>query len=85
MINTQTNINTPNRMSMAKVPDFYVKSPEEMQAQFTDYPEAIENTQKIADKCDVNIELGKWYFPKFKLPEGKSAEETLTEMVYASA
>jgi len=85
MINTQTNINTPNRMSMASTPDFYVKSPEEMTEQFTDYPEAITNTQKIADKCEVNIEIGKWYFPKFKLPEGKSAEEALTEMVYASA
>jgi DNA polymerase-3 subunit alpha len=85
MINTQTNINTPNRLSMATTPDFYVKSPEEMQQQFSDYPESIENTQKIADKCNVEIELGKWYFPKFKLPKGKTAEETLTEMVYTAA
>jgi DNA polymerase III subunit alpha len=85
MINTQTTINTPNRMSMASTPDFYVKSPDEMLEQFSDYPEAIENTQKIADKCNVNIELGKWFFPKFKLPQGKSAEETLTEMVYSAA
>jgi DNA polymerase-3 subunit alpha len=85
MINTQTNINTPNRMSMASIPDFYVKSPEEMSEQFSDYPESIENTQKIADKCNVNIELGKWYFPKFKLPKGKTAEETLTEMVFMAA
>ncbi|MFA6007647.1 MAG: DNA polymerase III subunit alpha [Candidatus Shapirobacteria bacterium] len=85
MINTQTNLNTPNRMSMANIPDFYVKSPEEMSEQFADFPEAIANTQKIADKCNVTIELGKWYFPKFKLPEGKTAEETLTEMVYSSA
>ena len=33
--------------------------------------------QKIADKCDVNIELGNWDFPKFKLPKGKTAEEVL--------
>lgn len=85
MINTQTTINNQNRMSMANIPDFYVKSPEEMAEAFADYPEAIENTQKIADKCNVTIELGNWYFPKFKLPEGKSAEETLTEMVYNSA
>ena len=85
MINTQTNINTPNRLSMATTPDFYVKSPEEMAEQFSDYPEAIENTQKIADKCNFSIELGKWYFPKFKLPPGKTAEETLTEMVFAAA
>ncbi|HOY61326.1 MAG TPA: DNA polymerase III subunit alpha [Candidatus Woesebacteria bacterium] len=85
MINTQTNINTPNRLSMASTPDFYVKSPQEMTEQFLDYPESIKNTQKIADKCNVDIEIGKWYFPKFKLPEGKNAEEILTEMVYSSA
>lgn len=85
MINTQTTINTTNRMSMANTPDFYVKSPQEMSEQFSDYPETIENTQKIADKCNLTIELGKWYFPKFKLPKGKSAEKTLTEMVYSAA
>lgn len=85
MINTQTNINTPNRLSMANTPDYYVKSPKEMSEQFSDYPESLENTQKIADKCHVEIELGKWYFPKFKLPEGKSAEEILTDMVYSNA
>ncbi|MBU1118065.1 DNA polymerase III subunit alpha, partial [Patescibacteria group bacterium] len=85
MINTQTNINTPNRLSMATTPDFYVKSPEEMEEQFSKYPDAVTNTQKIADKCNLTIELGKWYFPKFPLPEGKTAEETLTEMVFDSA
>jgi len=85
MINTQTNINTPNRMSMANTPDFYIKSPEEMAEQFSDYPESLENSQKIADKCHVTIELGKWYFPEFKLPKGKTANETLTEMVYSAA
>jgi DNA polymerase III subunit alpha len=85
MINTQTTINSPNRMSIANTPDFYVKSPEEMSEQFADLPEAISNTVKIAEKCDLQIELGKWYFPKFKLPEDKTAEETLREMVFKSA
>lgn len=85
MINTQTTINTPNRLSMAETPDFYVKSPEEMADQFADYPEAIENTQKIADKCNLQIEIGKWYFPIFKLPEGVTAEEQLTKQVFDSA
>ncbi|MFA5025234.1 MAG: DNA polymerase III subunit alpha [Candidatus Shapirobacteria bacterium] len=85
MINTQTNINTPNRMSMANTPDFYVKSPEEMSEQFSDFPDAIENTQKIADKCNVSIELGKWYFPKFKLPKGVTPEDQLREFTYQQA
>ncbi len=85
MINTQTTINTPNRLSMAETPDFYLKSPEEMAAQFADLPEAIENTIKITEKCNLEIEIGKWYFPKFNLPEGKTAEETLRDMVFESA
>lgn len=85
MINTQTTINDTKRMSMMDVPDFYIKSPEEMVQQFADLPDALENTVKIAEKCNLEIELGNWYFPKFQLPEGKSAEEALREMVYKFA
>jgi DNA polymerase-3 subunit alpha len=85
MVNTQTTINNTNRMSMLDIPDFYIKSPEEMQQQFADYPDALTNTQKIADKCNLEIELGKWYFPKFKLPKNKTAEETLHDAVYDAA
>ncbi len=85
MINTQTTINDSKRLSLLNIPDFYVKSPEEMSQQFADYPDALENTQKIADKCQLEIEIGKWYFPKFKLPPKKTAEETLQELVYKRA
>jgi DNA polymerase-3 subunit alpha len=85
MINTQTTVNDTKRMSMMQWPDFYMKSPEEMQEQFADLPDALENTQKIADKCNVEIELGKWDFPQFPLEEGKTAETTLRELVYECA
>ena len=85
MVNTQTTINDPKRLSMSDVPDYYIKSPEEMTQSFSDFPDAIENTQKIADKCNLEIELGNWYFPKFKLPKGKSAKEALKELVDKSA
>lgn len=85
MINTQTTINDSKRLSMVDIPDFYIKSPQEMAEQFADIPESLENTQKIADKCDISIELGSWYFPKFKLPKNKTAEEVLCETVYQSA
>ena len=85
MINTQTTINDSKRLSMVDIPDFYIKSPEEMAVQFADFPDALENTQKIADKCDINIELGNWYFPKFKIPKDKTAEEVLCCAVYESA
>lgn len=85
MINTQTTINDSKRMSMADTPDFYIKSPQTMKEEFSKYPDAIANTVKIADKCNLEIELGKWYFPKFKLPKNKTAEETLTDFVFDSA
>jgi len=85
MINTQTTLNDTKRLSMIDIPDFYIKSPEEMSDQFADLPDALENTQKIADKCELEIELGNWYFPKFKLPPHKTAEQTLRELVDISA
>ncbi|MCP4704854.1 MAG: DNA polymerase III subunit alpha, partial [candidate division Zixibacteria bacterium] len=47
----------------------YFKSPDEMAELFSDYPEALENTVKIAERCNVEIEMGKLYLPKFDIPE----------------
>jgi len=86
MINTQTTINDNKRLSMLNAgDDFYIKSPKEMEEQFADFPDALENTQKIADKCDLELDIGSWYFPKFPLPKNKTAEETLRELVDISA
>jgi len=63
-------------------PDFYIKSPEEMAALYPDFPDALSNTVKIADKCNLEIVLGKWFFPEFALPEGKNADEVLREMAF---
>ena len=49
---------------------YYVKSKEEMAALFPYAPEALENTQKIADRCHVEIEFGVTKLPKFDVPEG---------------
>lgn len=85
MINTQTTINDTKRMSMMQWPDFYIKSPEEMAEQFSDLPDALENTVKIAEKCNFEMELGNWYFPKFKLPKNKTPQEALKELSYKCA
>ncbi len=71
-----------NRMRYVDTPDFYLKSPEEMASEFRDLPDALENTQKIADRCDVSIKLGEWYFPKLNLPSGKTAGEVLRQKAY---
>lgn len=66
------------RMSMRDT-DYSLTSPEEMYAAFPDHPEAVENTAAIADRCAIELKLGKWNFPPVDLPEGKSAEDVLRE------
>lgn len=68
-VQMQTTILDKNRkLSMIDSPDFYIKSSEEMTQAFLDIPEAIENTIKIANRCDVKITLGKWHMPIFEVP-----------------
>jgi DNA polymerase-3 subunit alpha len=62
----------PNRMRHS-VHEFYVKSPEEMAKLFADIPEALENTQEIADKCNLEIKLGNPTPPNFKFAREKAA------------
>jgi DNA polymerase-3 subunit alpha len=49
---------------------FYVKSEEEMRSLFPYAPEALENTQRIADRCNVEIEFGVMKLPHFDVPDG---------------
>ena len=48
----------------------YVKSPEEMKELFSQVPQALENTLKIAEECNLELEFGKTYLPHYPLPEG---------------
>lgn len=81
-IQTQNTITTPNRkLSMIDSPDFYMKSPEEMTGLFIQTPEAIDNSVKIADMCDLEIPLGKWIMPVFDVPDNTSTGEYLTNLV----
>ncbi len=52
------------------------------QKYFKDLPEALENNAKIADSCDLQIELGKWVFPDYKVASGKNLDEELRFIVY---
>ncbi len=62
--------------------EFYIKSEEEMRSLFPEYPEAADNTVKIADMCNVEIEFGHYHLPEFKLPEGVDAYDYLREQCY---
>ncbi|MBR1856440.1 MAG: DNA polymerase III subunit alpha [Oribacterium sp.] len=59
---------------------FYIKSEEEMQALFPYAKEALENTHKIAERCNVEIEFGHYHLPKYEVPEGYTPESYLTEL-----
>ncbi|MDD3679505.1 MAG: DNA polymerase III subunit alpha [Candidatus Shapirobacteria bacterium] len=85
-IGMQKTINDPNRLSMLDSPDFYLKSSEEMWRDFTDFPDALNNTLVIAEKCQLEIPLGKAIYPSFPLPEGESnSAKYFQEFTYQQA
>ena len=47
---------------------------------FPDIPEALENTLKIADKCQLTLQIGKWILPKYPLEEGETPEMGLARL-----
>ncbi|MBR7076444.1 MAG: DNA polymerase III subunit alpha [Lachnospiraceae bacterium] len=59
---------------------YYLKSPEEMQELFRYAPEAIQNTELIAKRCNVEIEFGVQKLPQYDVPAGYTAEEYLTKL-----
>jgi len=79
---TGKNMSETKRMRYIDAQTFYVRSPSEMQSLFPDLPDALENTVKVADKCDVEIKLGSWSFPKFPLPKGVTADEQLERLAH---
>lgn len=61
---------------------YYVKSPEEMAQLFPYALEALDNTQRIADRCDVEIEFGVTKLPKYDVPDGMTSWEYLNKLCY---
>ncbi len=80
-IGTRKTINDETRMTF-KTNEFYVKSAEEEIEAFVNVPEAIENTSKIADMCNVSFEFGKTILPEFKIPNDKSHLEYFRTLCY---
>ncbi len=75
-IQTAKTINDENRMKYHG-DQFYLKSPEEMYALFPEVPEALENTVKIAEQCNVEITFNEYKLPRFHLQENITAFEKL--------
>ncbi len=70
-----------DRMTMIQG-NFSLRSEEEMINSFKEVPEAIENTQLITNECNLELELGKFMFPKFDLPEGVTNTTYLRKLCY---
>ena len=78
-IQTQKIVTDDDRMKY-EGGQFYVKSPEEMKEIFHYIPEAIGNTEKIAERCNVEIEFGKYHLPEYPVPEGYTALSYLNKL-----
>ena len=63
--------------------EFYYKSTEEMEALFSAYPDAIENTAKIAEQCNFSLSFGTYHLPSFPIGEGQTHAQLLREKAYA--
>ncbi len=78
-IQTQKKVTDENRMRY-EGGQYYLKSEEEMRKLFPYAPEAIENTHKIASRCEVQIEFGHYKLPKFDVPSGYTAWEYMQKL-----
>lgn len=78
-VQTGNTLNDPDRLSL-KEDDFSMRSPEEMAELFKDIPEAITNTQVIADQCNFELELYKIQLPKFQVPDNETSISYLRKL-----
>ena len=79
-IGTQSLLNDSKRMKYVQE-QFYLRSAEEMKSLYSDLPEAITNTLEIAERCNLEIEFGKLYYPSFQPPEHFTREGYLRQLV----
>ncbi|MBQ7884076.1 MAG: DNA polymerase III subunit alpha [Phascolarctobacterium sp.] len=82
-IQTTSTVDEPNRMRFPN-DQFYLKSYEEMAEKFPDCPEALTNTQIIAERCNVELEFGHLLLPEFGVPEGFDAASYLHHLCLES-
>ena len=78
-IQTGKTFDDPNRMRYPQG-QFYLRSPQEMEEKFSWIPQAVENTSEVADKCNLEMELGKNILPDFDVPEGFTKESFLEHL-----
>lgn len=80
-IQTGKTLDDANRMRM-DTRQLYVKSEDEMRALFAAFPDAVDRTQEIADRCNVEFEFGVTRLPHYPVPEGETALSMLTRLTH---
>ncbi len=78
-IQTGKTLRDPDRMRFS-TNEFFFRSPEQMEALFVDYPEAISNTIEIAERCNLELKFNELQFPQFQVPEGDTLDSYLEKM-----
>ena len=79
-IGTQKNLSDPDRLKYSS-DNFYLKTSEEMHKIFPDDHQAIENTLRVAEQCDLVIPTGKFHLPEFPVPEGYTLQSYFEKVV----
>ncbi len=80
-IQTNTNIEDEGRLRMSE-DSYYLRSPQEMAALWAEVPEAITNTQRIAEMCDLELDFSRMRLPEYPVPGGITADEYLAQICH---
>ena len=80
-IHTNTNVQDEKRLRMAE-DSYYLTSPSEMEDLFQDLPEAVANTQKVAEMCDLDIDFTQLRLPQYTVPDGVTPFEYLSNLCW---
>ena len=64
------------------IEDFSLLKPSQVEKNFKKLPEALDNNEKVANMCNMELQLGKWLFPNFEVKSGLSYDEELRRMVF---
>ncbi len=81
-VGTASSLSNPNRMTLKDF-ELHVIPPKDIIARWgKEFPEAVRNTRRIADRCNVDLQLGRILIPKFPVPEGEDEKSYLDKLVF---
>ena len=79
-IGTNSTVDDPKRQLKMHDTSYYVKSEDEMLAAFPDLPQAVTNTQLVAEQCDLDLDFGRMHLPEPEVPPGTTPHAYLTQL-----